>query len=109
MIAETLTALTTADALERLHRHGVPAAPIQRVDQVLDDPQVRHRAMITEMEHPAHGPVPTLGTPLKIDGTMELAVEPPARLGQHTDAVLRDVAGYDAARIEKLRAAGVVR
>jgi crotonobetainyl-CoA:carnitine CoA-transferase CaiB-like acyl-CoA transferase len=109
MIADTLSAMTSADALERLHRHGVPAAPIQRVDQVLDDPQVRHREMVVEMKHPTYGRVPTLGTPIKIDSVMKLDVVPPARLGEHTDAVLRDVAGYDAARIDALRAAGVVR
>jgi crotonobetainyl-CoA:carnitine CoA-transferase CaiB-like acyl-CoA transferase len=87
----------------------VPAAPIQRVDQVLADEQVRYRAMVSEMDHPVHGRVPTLGTPLKVDGAMSLDVTPPARLGQHTDDVLRDVAGYDAARIEALRRTGVIR
>jgi crotonobetainyl-CoA:carnitine CoA-transferase CaiB-like acyl-CoA transferase len=98
----------TAEWLERLNGHGVPAAPIQRVDQVLADEQVRYRGMIAEMDHPVHGKVPTLGTPVKIDGELALGVDPPARLGAHTADVLRDVAGYDAARIETLRQAGVI-
>jgi crotonobetainyl-CoA:carnitine CoA-transferase CaiB-like acyl-CoA transferase len=109
LLVETFRARPTAEWLERLHRNGVPAAPIQRVDEVLRDEQVRYRAMVTEMEHPVHGRIPTLGTPLKIDGELGLAVTPPARLGQHTDDVLRDVAGYDVARIEALRRAGVIR
>lgn len=109
LIVERFTARTTAKWLERLHREGVPAAPIQRVDQVLTDEQVRYRGMVTTMEHPVYGRVPTLGTPIKIDGDLKLDVDPPARLGQHTADVLRDVAGYDAGRIDALRAAGVIR
>ena len=109
LLVERFRTRPTAEWLERLHRRGVPAAPIQRVDQVLADEQVRYRGMVTHVDHPVHGRVPTLGTPLKIDGELTLAVQPPARLGQHTDDVLRDVAGFDAARIDALRRSGVIR
>ena len=109
LLVETFPTRPTAAWLERLHRHGVPAAPIQRVDQVLDDEQVRSRGMVTEMDHPVHGKVPTLGTPIKVDGEISLAVHPPARLGEHTADVLRDVAGYDVARIDALRRSGAIR
>lgn len=98
----------SADWLERLNREGVPAAPIQRVDEVLADEQVRYREMITEMDHPVHGRVPTIGTPIKVDGALKLTVTPPARLGQDTDDVLRDVAGYTAERIAALRHSGII-
>ena len=109
LLVETFRTRPTAAWLERLHRNGVPAAPIQRIDQVLEDEQVRYRGMVTHMDHPVHGKVPTLGTPLKIDGELRLAVGPPARLGEHTADVLRDVAGYDGVRIDALRRAGVIR
>ena len=70
--------------------------------------QVRHRAMVVEMEHPQHGRVPTLGTPLKVDGRMALAPCPPARLGEHTDTVLRGVLGYTDERIARLRQEGAI-
>ena len=99
----------TEDWLARLHAAGVPAAPILAVDRVLDDPQVRHRRMVVELEHPRHGAVATLGTPIKVDGALEAPLAPPARLGEHTDAVLRDLLKYPAERVAALRREGVVR
>jgi crotonobetainyl-CoA:carnitine CoA-transferase CaiB-like acyl-CoA transferase len=99
----------TAVWLERLQAEGVPATPIQTVDRVLGDPQVRHRRMVAEMQHPRLGAVPTLGTPIKIDGRMELEVVPPPGLGEHTDAVLGHVLKYPAGRIADLRRAGVIK
>jgi crotonobetainyl-CoA:carnitine CoA-transferase CaiB-like acyl-CoA transferase len=101
--------LTTEEWLRRLHTAGVPAAPILAVDRVLDDPQVRHRRMVVELEHPRHGTLPTLGTPIKVDGAMDAPPAPPARLGEHTEAVLRDLLKYPAERIAALRREGVVK
>jgi crotonobetainyl-CoA:carnitine CoA-transferase CaiB-like acyl-CoA transferase len=100
---------TTEEWLARLHAAGVPAAPILAVDRVLADPQVRHRRMVVEVEHPRHGRLPTLGTPVKVDGTTELAVRAAPRLGEHTDAVLGEWLAYPAERLAALRREGVVR
>ena len=99
---------TTAEWLACLTAEGVPAAPIQTVDRVLADPQIRRRGMVVEMAHPVHGRTPTLGTPVKVDGAMDLGVGPPPRLGEHTDLVLRDLLKYPSARIAELRRAGAV-
>jgi CoA:oxalate CoA-transferase len=99
----------TDEWLARLHAAGVPAAPILAVDRVLTDPQVRHRRMVVELEHPRHGPLPTLGTPLKVDGVMETPLVPPARLGEHTDVVLGELLKYSAERLAALRRQGVIR
>jgi formyl-CoA transferase/CoA:oxalate CoA-transferase len=94
----------TTDAwLARLQAEGVPAAPIQSIDRVLSDPQIKHREMVVPMDHPRHGTLPTLGTPIKTDGTLGLEVTPPARLGEHTDELLRDLLGYPPDRIAALR------
>jgi formyl-CoA transferase/CoA:oxalate CoA-transferase len=98
----------TEDWLARLNAAGVPVAPIQAMDRVLADPQVRHRRMVAEVEHPVHGPLPTLGTPIKVDGQMDLEIAPPARLGEHTDAVLGGLLCYPAERLAALRRDGVV-
>ena len=90
--------------LEDLHREGVPAAPIQSLDGVLSDPQVRHRQMVVEMSHPALGRVPTLGTPIKVDGALGLDVVPAPRLGEHTGEVLVGLLGYPQERVDALRA-----
>ena len=99
---------TTAEWLARLHDQGVPAAPILAVDRVLIDDQLRLREMVTEVRHPDLGTLPTLGTPIKVDGRMGLHLAPPPRLGEHTEAVLREVAGYAPERIAELCRAGAV-
>ncbi|MBI2468318.1 MAG: CoA transferase [Candidatus Rokubacteria bacterium] len=98
----------TADWLARLHKEGVPAAPIQRVDEVLRDPQVLLREMVVDLEHPKLGAVKTLGTPIKPTGAPPFRPAPPPALGEHTDAILRGLLGYSAERIGALRAAGIV-
>ena len=113
---ETLMALVeavfrdraTEDWLARLHAAGVPAAPILGVDRVLADPQVRHRRMVVDVEHPRHGRLPTLGTPVKVDGAMDLPVTAAPRLGEHTDAVLSGLLKYPAERLAALRRDGVI-
>ena len=100
---------TTEDWLARLHAAGVPAAPILTVDRVLADPQVRHRRMVVDVEHPRHGTLPTLGTPIKVDGATDLPVTAAPGLGQHTDALLTGLLKYPAERLAALRRDGVVR
>jgi crotonobetainyl-CoA:carnitine CoA-transferase CaiB-like acyl-CoA transferase len=100
---------TTEEWLARLHAAGVPAAPILTVDRVLDDPQVRHRRMVVDLAHPRHGPLATLGTPVKVDGALEPPLAPPAMLGEHTDRVLTALLKYPAERVAALRRDGVVR
>ncbi|MBI1848117.1 MAG: CoA transferase [Candidatus Rokubacteria bacterium] len=108
LIEAVVPARTTDEWLKRLHAEGVPAAPILAVDQVLADPQVQLRRMVVSMPHPGLGEIPTLGTPLKVDGAMDLEVAPPPRLGEHTDAVLAALAGYGVERLAALRASGAI-
>jgi formyl-CoA transferase/CoA:oxalate CoA-transferase len=99
---------TTAEWLARLQMAGVPATPIQSVDRVLTDPQVHHRRMVVGVEHPRHGRLPTLGTPVKVDGAMDLGVTAAPRLGQHTDAILGELLKYSGECVAALRQQGVI-
>ena len=106
-LGKTYVALAVATRYPRTAA-GVPAAPILAVDRVLSDPQVRHRHMVVDVEHPRHGPLPTLGTPIKVDGATELPVRAAPRLGEHTGALLSELLEYPAERIAALRQEGVV-
>jgi len=108
LVEEVFRTRTTEEWLARLNAKGVPATPILTVDRVLADPQVRLRQMVVDLSHPRLGPVPTLGTPIKVDGEMGLAVAPPPELGEHTDTVLAGVLKYPGARIVELRRQGVI-
>jgi crotonobetainyl-CoA:carnitine CoA-transferase CaiB-like acyl-CoA transferase len=108
MIEEVLRTCPTDHWLGALHQDGVPVAPINRVDQVLSDPQVRERKMVGEVRHPSLGAVPSAGSPVKVDGVLEVPLAPPPALGEHTDLVLAKWGGYTHARIESLRREGVI-
>jgi crotonobetainyl-CoA:carnitine CoA-transferase CaiB-like acyl-CoA transferase len=99
---------TTAEWLGRLQEEGVPAAPIQRLDEVLRDPQVLQREMVVDLEHPKLGTLKTLGTPIRAEGAPAFRPAPPPALGEHTEAVLGGLLGYPAERIAALRRASVI-
>ncbi len=98
---------TTAEWVERLLQSGVPAGPIYRMSEVMEDEQVRDRAMVVEVEHPKAGRVRVNGVPLKFSETPGGVVSPPPMLGEHSEVVLREV-GCSADEIAGLRRDGVV-
>jgi crotonobetainyl-CoA:carnitine CoA-transferase CaiB-like acyl-CoA transferase len=71
------------------------------------DPQLVHRQMLLEVEHPLEGTIPQLGFPIKMSATPCAIYAAPPRLGEHTDAILATM-GYDVGAIAALRAEGVV-
>ncbi len=93
--------------ISELEGAGIPCGPINDLRQVFEDPQVRHRGMRREVDHPLAGRAALVASPIRLSGT---PVEPPAApptLGQHTDEVLADL-GLTEAEVDALRAAGVV-
>jgi formyl-CoA transferase len=96
------------DLLRRLSAAGVPAGRINTLDRVLDDPQVLHRQMVVEVEHPTAGALKLLGVPYKFSRTPATVKSAPPLMGQHTDEVLRTLLGYSEEEIAELRASGAV-
>ncbi|MEM4036131.1 MAG: CoA transferase [Fervidicoccaceae archaeon] len=106
-IEEIFSRMTTSEVVELLERAGVPCGPVKKISEVLSDPQVLHRGMVTKMRHPVYGEVPALGVPLKSSVTgFEIRRAPPLK-GEHTREVLREV-GFTDEEIESLIAMGVV-
>ena len=84
----------------------VPCAPVQTIDQVFHDPQVLHRDMVAEMEHPSAGKIKLAGIPVKFSETPASLRLAPPRLGEHTKEVLDDWLGAADADILSLREKG---
>jgi len=97
----------TAAWTERLEGAGVPTGPILSIAEVLAHPQVRHRQMVVELDHPAAGRIGQTGVPVKLSETPGRVRTPPPVLGQHTDAILREL-GMSGSEIAALRREGVV-
>jgi len=81
----------------------VPCAPVQSIDQVFQAPQVLHRDMLMEVEHPTAGKVRMAGIPVKFSVTPASVRMPPPLLGEHNSAVLENWLGMSADAIEKLK------
>ncbi len=87
---------------------GLPTGPINAVDQVFRDPQVLHRGMVQEIDHPTAGRVKLVGIPVKFTATPGEIRLPPPLLGQHTEEVLTGLLGLTASEIAALRTDGVI-
>ena len=93
------------DGLEAV---GLPCGPVNTVDRVFEDLQIRHRGMTIAMPHPAGADAPLIGSPLKLSETPVSYRRPPPTLGQHTDEVLEQLLGLDPAARRTLREAGII-
>jgi crotonobetainyl-CoA:carnitine CoA-transferase CaiB-like acyl-CoA transferase len=92
-----LSALTETmkrdDLLDKLEAQGVPAGPINDVEQVFADPQVVHRGMKLDLPSAAAkaSSIPGVRTPIVIDGWKAASEKPAPLLGEHTQEVLREI------------------
>ena len=96
--------------LEALEKIKITCGPINNIDQVFDDAQVAARGMKIEMNHPATGgePLSLIGSPSKMSVTEVSYRHAPPMLGQHTEEVLEELLGIDAAECNRLREQGVI-
>jgi crotonobetainyl-CoA:carnitine CoA-transferase CaiB-like acyl-CoA transferase len=94
--------------LAALETAGIPAAPINDVAQVFEDPQVRHRGLRIDAARLEGGTVPLVASPLRLSGEPPRTPLAPPRLGEHTDEILRERLAMTAAEIADLRKKHVV-
>jgi crotonobetainyl-CoA:carnitine CoA-transferase CaiB-like acyl-CoA transferase len=103
ILREVVRTKTSAEWLAFADAHNVPLAPVNTAKTIVDDPQFQHRFPLYGVDRLGAEQLPL---PLKVAGE-ELPVPTKApTAGQDTEAVLRDVLGYDDARITELRDAG---
>jgi formyl-CoA transferase len=87
---------------------GIPAAPINTVDQVFEDPQVQARRLRTSARHPASGEVPLVASPLCIPTAPVQFRHAPPHLGEHTDEILAGRLRCTSEEIAAWRLTGVI-
>ena len=101
LVSETIREKPAAEWLEQLAAAGIPAGPINRITQALNDVQAQHRRMVRNIAG-----VPLVGSPIRIDGERADSDLPPPALGEHTDEVLAGLASAE--ELARLRASGVI-
>ncbi len=99
---------TVADVVGILEAAGVPTGEIWDIPQTATSDHVKHRDMLTEVDHPSAGRIPLLQQPVRLSETAAAVQGPPPLLGEHTDAILEGLLGLDGEAIETLRRDGAV-
>ncbi|MGO2859521.1 MAG: CaiB/BaiF CoA transferase family protein [Brevibacterium sp.] len=99
----------TKTELETLAGDSLPLSAVKDIAEVVDDPQITARDMVVEVDYPGHGQLRMFGSPIKLSHTPPLTRAMAPTAGEHTDAVLRELAGYDEVSIAAMRAEGTVR
>ncbi|MFQ5804435.1 MAG: CaiB/BaiF CoA transferase family protein [Candidatus Methylomirabilales bacterium] len=95
--------------LELFEQAGVPAAPVNPLDRALDNEQVQARELIREFTYPGSGTVKVVGNPIRdLSLPRNPDPDPAPLLGEHTEAILRQVLGYNPAHIQALLDAGAI-
>ena len=107
LLEEIITAQDAEHWLGLLRETGIPCGPINFVDEILDDPHIRDRGVIVELDHPAAGLVRSIANPVRLSGTPVSYRLPPPMLGQHNAEVLAEL-GSGSEDLARLEADGVV-
>ena len=105
IIIQAFAELTADDVVERLDAAGIANARMNGMHDVWVHPQLKARGRWTEVDTPA-GKIPALRPP-GVPENVSVRMDPVPAVGQHTDAILREM-GYDAAAIAELRTAGAI-
>ena len=94
--------------IDALAAVGVPCGPVNELEEVFADPQVREREMVVHVPHPKRAAMPMLANPIRLSATPVQYRMPPPALGEHTDEVLAHLLGYDEAKRRALREQGLI-
>jgi crotonobetainyl-CoA:carnitine CoA-transferase CaiB-like acyl-CoA transferase len=98
---------TRDEVTELCQKFHVPSAPLRYVNEVLADPHLHARGFLSHQQT-ENGVVALPNSPIRYEGSALRPLEPPPRLGQHTDEVLTEWCGLSPAQLDELRRDGVI-
>ncbi|MCV7282410.1 CoA transferase [Mycolicibacterium flavescens] len=108
LVLSTLDAIfaqrTAAEWIAALEDADVPVSPVNSMDAVFDNPQIRHRGMRVPVEHPDAGTIDLIANPIQ----RSTEISPPPRLGEHTDEILTTLLGKTPDEVVSLRECGAI-
>jgi crotonobetainyl-CoA:carnitine CoA-transferase CaiB-like acyl-CoA transferase len=93
------------ETVELLLEHNIPTAPVQTVEEIVEDPHLDHRGMLNYLPNKGEGreEIPVPGMPIKFPASEAPEVTDSPRVGEHTDEVLSEIAGYSEEQLAELR------
>ena len=107
-VAEQMARRTSAEWLRLLKEADIPVAPLNSLDDVIDDPHLAETGFFVMTDHPTEGRLRMMATPSSWSRTPPGELRPAPRLGEHSAEILREV-GFGDAEIEAMIASGVTR
>ena len=93
--------------MEKLDAIDVPCAKVQRIDEVLNDPQIKSRGMVLEQDHPVLGKIRLPNLPFHFSGCDISVKQVATELGQHNAEIAKNL-GFSSREIEAMQADGVL-
>ena len=107
IVGEWTSQRSKYDAMKLLGDAGVPAGACQSTGEVLDDPHLKARGMIHELDYPTRGKFKTVGCPLHLSDSPVSVTRPPM-LGEHTEALLGELCGVAPDEVMRMKQTGIV-
>jgi crotonobetainyl-CoA:carnitine CoA-transferase CaiB-like acyl-CoA transferase len=108
LIAEIMRTRSKREWLEALEAASVPCGPINNMQEVFDDPQVKHRGLRVDMPHPLGGVAPLVASPMRLSATpVEYRLAPPL-LGEHNEEILKGLLGKSDVELAALKSGGII-
>src|SRR3979411_931687 len=107
IISEVTRQHSSGELIAMLNKAGVPCGPINRMDEVFADPQVKHLGMAAPVRHATLGDIEGVNQPVKLSRTPSQIVHPTPEKGEHTEEVLKEY-GYEDKAIAGFRASNII-
>lgn len=107
LVADWLRPFGKEELLARLREAGIPCAPVREIAEVVNDPHLRQRRMLEDVDHPELGRVTVPHSPLHV-GDFRAALTPSPLLGEDNESVYRDWLGLSEERFKQLESEGVI-
>jgi len=108
LLAEWVAARTADEVVGLVRGAGLPCAKVATIDEVVEDPQVRHREMLVEIDHPTVGRFPMHGLNIHYSHTRQEIRRPAPLLGQHNTEVYGEWLGLEAQAVARLSADKII-
>ena len=102
MIEEWTSKRAKMEAMSYLAERGVPCGAVLDMTELLNNPHLRERGMVTEIEHPTRGKIAVVGSPIKLSKS-EIKIQPAPLLGQHTRDILGSMLNLSKDDLDKLK------
>ncbi len=107
LILEKMLEKNAVEWIKLLNEAGIPCGPINNMEELFNDPQIKARDMVIEIEHPTVGRLPVVGSPLKLAKTPVTYLKHPPLVGEHTFEVLREL-GFSDNEIQEMEQKNII-